>query len=315
MPFFSNAAVLLQVAATIPASTQPARFTEFSAPERVCEVTDREINEASGLVASRANPGVYYIHNDSGGKPMVYVIDRAGAIKAKIELIGATNVDWEDIAIAPGSSPNLWDVCVADIGDNNNERRCVTLYRFRDDPLPQSIDAKQCVTTKVSPATFEFRYEDGPRDAESLAIHPISGDGYVFQKRRDGNAAVYRIHAPWKQDGVQTLSRIGELSFPDVPPIQRIVTAADFSPDGRRLVARTYTCGWIWNMPAKDMPKEISILFRQTPERIDLAAEKQGEAICFSSDGRCLLTISEGSPTWLYECCDAESNRTDSKAR
>ena len=32
-----------------------------------------------------------------------------------------------------------------------------------------------------------------------------------------------------------------------------------------------------------------------------VAAERQGEALCFSADGDALLTISERTPTTLYE--------------
>ncbi len=304
----------MQVAASSPSSSRPAAIDDFAAPERVCEISFDPLTEASGLVASRANPGIYYTHNDSGGLPIVYAFDRTGAIKAQIELVGAANVDWEDIAIGPAAAPGTWDVCVGDIGDNKGERRTLALYRFRDEILAANADGKPAVR-QVKPTVVEIRYEDGPCDAEALAIHPSTGDGYIIQKRRKGSAATYRIPAPWKSDGIQKLQRIGELRFPDAAPIQTLVTAADFSPDGRRLVVRTYVCGWIWSAIEKAPANDIAMLIRETPARVELSAEKQGEAICFSSDGRCLLTLSEGCPTWLNECCENMNQKAESAPR
>jgi hypothetical protein len=39
-----------------------------------------------------------------------------------------------------------------------------------------------------------------------------------------------------------------------------------------------------------------------------LPAEPQGEALCFSADGRALLTLSEKTPTTLYETRAAEGD-------
>lgn len=305
MSLFAWTLFHLQVATSLPVTTQPTRAIEYYAPERICEINDRELNEASGLVASRRKPGIYYTHNDSGGRPTIYAIDRSGAIQAKIELLGAKNMDWEDIAIAPGKAANTWDICVGDIGDNKSDRRFVTLYRFEEPDFSIAGSGESARIIEVRPSTFEIRYEDGPSDAEALLVHPKTGDGYIIQKRREGPAAIYKFPAPWNNDGIQVLKRCGELRFPTVPPIQRLVTAADFSPDGRRLAARTYVCGWIWELPPQVRSEATAILFQQQPQRIDLAAEKQGEAICFSSDGGCLLTVSEGTPTAIYECCES----------
>lgn len=298
----------LQTSTASAPSLRPSAADEFAAPERICEITNSTLNEASGLVASRANPGIYYTHNDSGGLPIVYAFDRTGTMRAQIELTGATNVDWEDIAIGPGAAPGTWDVCIGDIGDNKGERRSLTLYRFPDETLKPNADGK-CAVIRVHPAHVKIQYEDGPCDAEALAVHPFTGDGYIIQKRSKGPAAIYRIPAPWKSDGVQKLRHVGELRFPEAPPIQTLVTAADFSPDGRRLVARTYVCGWIWSLPAKAPSEDVPTLIREIPVRIDLSVEKQGEAVCFSSDGRCLLTLSEGCPTWLNESCETPAEK------
>ncbi|NLT76895.1 MAG: hypothetical protein GXX98_10255, partial [Planctomycetes bacterium] len=63
------------------------------------------IQEASGLVASRKNPGVLWVHNDSGDTARVFAIDTRGNLLGVCSVTGAKARDWEDIAIGPGPDP------------------------------------------------------------------------------------------------------------------------------------------------------------------------------------------------------------------
>jgi hypothetical protein len=290
-------------AAGAPASAPSRDSIAFAAPELVCTIDDERLDEISGVVASRANPGLYYTHNDSGGKAAVYAIDRDGRIRMEIALDDAKNVDWEDIALAPGNTAGTFEICVADIGDNNAKRSELHIYRAAEPHLDAAADRAKPVRMTVAPTRYTLRYADGPRNAEALVVHPRSGDGYIITKRMDGVAEVYRIPAPWPKDRTIEMQRFGTLTFPQVAPIQAIVTGADLSPDGTQLVVRSYPCGWLWTIPPDAASVDFAALVRQMPVRIELAAEPQGEAICFSSDGRCLLTISEKSPTRLFESC------------
>src|SRR5690554_6324978 len=96
--------------------------TLFTSPEPMGELDNQAIDEASGIVASPRYPGFLYTHNDSGGDAEVFIIDTLGRSHATIQLEGAKNVDWEDIAIGPGKDPRSNYVYVGDIGDNNAKR-------------------------------------------------------------------------------------------------------------------------------------------------------------------------------------------------
>jgi hypothetical protein len=101
---------------------------------------------------------------------------------------------------------------------------------------------------------------------------------------------------------VNWLKRVGALKFPNTTGVpRRIITAADISTDGRRLVARNYIGGWEWRRAEAGDAGDFKSLFEQLPTPLRLASEPQGEALCFSADGKALLTISEKSPTTLYE--------------
>jgi hypothetical protein len=77
-----------------------------------------------------------------------------------------------------------------------------------------------------------------------------------------------------------------------------LITAADISPDGSEIVARALLGGCRWT---RTTDQSIAAALQAAPQFVTLAVEKQGEAICFTPDATALLTISEGSPTALFE--------------
>lgn len=62
---------------------------------------DDEISEISGLSRSRTNGNFYWAHTDSGGKPILYLLDTLGKVRQRYTIEGVENTDWEDIAVAP----------------------------------------------------------------------------------------------------------------------------------------------------------------------------------------------------------------------
>src|SRR3954451_10421792 len=85
--------------------------------------------ELSGLVASPAQRGVLWTHNDSGDAPRLFALRSDGSAIATVAVRGAQAVDWEDLAAGPDGS-----LLVGDIGDNDAARDSVTVYRV---PEPQ----------------------------------------------------------------------------------------------------------------------------------------------------------------------------------
>jgi hypothetical protein len=284
-------------------ATQPLGYE--ATPEPLGVVRDERIIEASGIAASRRHPGLYYVHNDSGDSPRVFLIDRQGQTRAVLRLMHAQAVDYEDIAMAPDEKAGTWAVCVADIGDNNDNRPHVTLYRFPEPDVPERAGA----TVDVEPVAYQARYADGPANAEAFAVHPRTGDGYIFTKRLDGRSAVYKLAAPWDARSETVLTRLLTLELPPALPLLRIVTAADIRPDGQRLAVRCYADGWEWRLPPGTTDRDFGRIFQTMPVELPLAPERQGEAICYTPDGNGLLTISEGpSPTlWELRATGAET--------
>src|SRR5438105_1945139 len=65
-----------------------------------------ELTEASGVVASRNNSNVLWTHNDKGDSARIFAIDTQGRKLGVYTLLGATNVDYEDIGLGPGPVAN-----------------------------------------------------------------------------------------------------------------------------------------------------------------------------------------------------------------
>src|SRR5689334_16831328 len=116
-------------AASTPLPLDPAQ------PVQLATLEDRRIDESSGLVASRRNPGLFWTHNDSGDLPLVYAFDRAGRSRGTWRVEGAQAVDWEDIAAGPGPTQGQSYLYVGDIGDNPRQRDSIVVYRFPEPEL------------------------------------------------------------------------------------------------------------------------------------------------------------------------------------
>jgi hypothetical protein len=198
---------------------------------------------------------------------------------------------------------------VADIGDNDARRPNLTIYRFPEPDLPQQTGG----TVTVRPAAYAFRYADGPTNAEGFAVQPATGHGYVFTKRLDGTCSVYRLPAPWDARREVTLERGATLDLPSPLPPLRIVTAADISPDGRRLAVRCVVGGWEWRLGADVGLADFERIFGTLPVRLELAAERQGEALAYSADGGALLTVGEESRPTLFELVRGQAAGPGSK--
>ena len=227
---------------------------------------DPRITESSGLAASRAHPGVYWTHNDSDDGPYVYAVDsRTGKTVATVTLRGITPRDVEAISIGPDG-----EVYVGDIGDNFGGRwKEVWIYSFHE---PEKLH-----DVTVDATRYTVRYADGPRDAESLMVHPLTGRVYIASKSEDGKGGLYAGPEQLTSSGVNVLHRVA--------PVELWATDGAFSPDGTRLVLRSYFGArmYAWKDGA---PKPIG--------PVDVPVQQQGESVTFTTDGTTLMYGSEG---------------------
>jgi hypothetical protein len=292
MPRLLSRSTILAAAATLALATVTHAVPTFQTGVQTGLLPSALI-EASGIVASRAHANVLWSHNDSGNSATAYAMTPAGTLLGSYALSGATNTDWEDIAMGPAPAGGTY-LYMGDIGDNNSVRSNIKVYRT----LEPTVSATQSPvsTTLTGVTAFTFVYEDGPHDAESLIVDPLDGSFYVITKR-DALSRVYRCASP-SATATNTLTRVGTLGFTGA-------TGADISPDGSHILIRRYSGAEGTATPASTAasyytraPGETFIqALGHAAEIVPLRQEFQGEAIGFAGDGNGFYTTSEKTTT------------------
>lgn len=260
----------------------------FGAGVQAGILSGNDVDEASGLVASRMNADVLWTHNDDGGDNRLFAINVDGTLLGTYT-VGSGAYDPEDIAIGPGPLPGVDYLYWGDIGDNENQRSSIFVKRV----VEPAVDANQDPVNVQLPgvATIRLAYPTGGdapshKDSETLLVDPLNGDIYVVTKRTS-RCRVYRAAYPQSTDQTTTMSFVAELDWGGA-------TGGDISPDGSLIVIRQYSGGnpeaAVYQVPDGG---ELWDAFAGGRCDLDLRSERQGEAICFDRAGMGLYTVSE----------------------
>ena len=241
----------------------------------------KDLLEISGVAASRINPGVLYIQNDSGNPSQVYLTDSSGADRGTLSLPTVPNRDWEDIAVGPGPIAGKSYLYVGNIGDNDSKYSSVFIYRF---PEPDLGGKTSPVILTISDLDIiELKYPDGPRNAETLMVDPLTKDIYIASKQSN-NSHIYVSKFPQNTTSATTMTPVVQLYF-------NKATGGDISPDGTEILLRSTELIWYWKLPAGT---GISAGLLTKPQVAPyFNNEPQGEGIGFAADGSGYFTDTE----------------------
>jgi hypothetical protein len=255
-----------------------ANTFDFEAGVNLAELRSDQIEEASGLVESISNKGMFWTHNDSGNPAEVFLVDKKLTVVMVCRLEGIENRDWEDITVGPGPVAGKSYLYIGEIGDNLGQYQYKSIYRIEE---PDAAKKAGVVTIK-DPERIIFQLPDKRKDTEALMIHPRKKDLYIVSKR-ENPVVVYRLKYPQSTSDTLTAETVCSI------PITQVVSG-DFSVDGSEILLKNYQNVFFWNAQG-DEPIERT--FSRPGKILTYVEEPQGEAITFARDGSGYYTISE----------------------
>lgn len=244
------------------------------------EMADENLQELSGMVASRRYRGVLWAHSDSGNEPILYALDAGGGSHA-IPLEEVTLRDWEAIALSDST------LYITEMGNNLNASENLGIYEF-EEPDPKASGPLR--PRRFIPVTYEDQESFPARDRwhfDCEAAFYCDGSLYFITKNRpafrlfvqEGGANLYRLD----------MSALGEKNLlrrvDSIEDLGGWVTAADISFDGRRLavlVESPQQSIWLF-----ERPESGDRWFSQAPrvQRYKFFDGGQLESLAFVEEG------------------------------
>jgi hypothetical protein len=271
-----------------PPSTQPAAYN----PGReIARLANQSITESSGLACSRATPGVFWTHNDSGDQARLFAFNLQGVNLGTYPLHGANANDWEDLCSFSIAGKHF--LLVADTGDNKAQRKMYTIYIAHEPAINTKHDKEQLLSLS---AQQDFTYEDGPHNCESVAVDPVRREIILVSKTSESTCKAYVLPLPSKKNPKQAVAKtVATLTIPTT-------SAMDISPDGLRALVLTYGDAYEYTRQADE---DWSRGFARPPRSIKMPVRVQGESACYGPDGVTIYLTSEKTPTPLLEVAPA----------
>ncbi len=234
----------------------PASSAAADTPVSV-SLRDPRINESSALVDYGST---WVTTNDSGDTARVFLVSPATGRTLGISYFHAAVVDVE--ALAPSDPAHVW---VGDIGDNDGERKSISVFRF----------AVGRGRVDVNPPAYRLVYPKGRPNAESMFVDR-QGRLHVITKVV-GGGVVYRAPAKLSTTRPNRLVAVGRVA--------EFATDAALTRDGRHVIVRGPELAGVYSVPG----------FKRVGS-FPLPPQPQGEGISVGPDGAVRVS-SEGAHT------------------
>jgi hypothetical protein len=273
--------------------------TVYEKPEVVGTIKTEEITESSGLVASRCQPEVFWTHNDSGDGAFVFALNKTGEKLGVWQVKNAKNRDWEALATIKNQTGECF-LYIGDIGDNNRERNDLVVYSVREPTISgadKTSNRKNPLPTEPADAIKIQYAKNAHYDAESLLVHPQSGDIYILTKSLSDASAVYKLSRNYNLNRINQLEKIADFTVPSIPI--GFLTGGDISSDGKRVIISDYLAAYEIILPAAS--KNFDDIWREKPLIVDLGERQQGETVCYSADDAAIYATSEKKNSPIIE--------------
>jgi hypothetical protein len=288
------------------ASAEPERDIRYA---RSGTVRSASLDELSGLAASRRHNGVLWTHNDDG-KAVLFAINAEGDLLGQVRVGGASNQDWEDLAMVPGDVSD-W-LIIGDFGEARPDQAEAVLYLV-EEPEP---GADRRFSGKIPYlARLPLRFPGSAEDIESMAWDPL-GQRLLLLAKRSQPPRLFGLNLGLARNmGVAELSEVGTVGSlrPPQPADQRKFgkrtpwisqpTGLDISPDGTLAAVITYRSLYLFRNPGLE---DWAQALQAEPLEIIGPPAKHEEAVTFTPDGQTIVVTSEGvkAPVYTYRLQD-----------
>ncbi|MCW2505151.1 MAG: hypothetical protein JWO79_3435, partial [Actinomycetia bacterium] len=247
-------------------------------PTAVCTMSSEIISSVTGI--SAVSDGYVVLNNAGSGNPLrLYKLDSACKATRILSDPNITVFSPQDLARTPDGT--LW---VGDIGDTQNERSVIV------------IDKIASGATKG--ARIRLKYPDGAHNAAAMVVQP-DGIPVVFTWEASAAKIYTTAAAPPVGQTATTLQAAGVLTLPASttdggtlgPTSRKVVSGAAISPDGKKLVVRTLTDAYEW-----DINGTVAATLKSgvKPRVTPLPNESDGQSITYTTDGAGYVTVSTG---------------------
>ena len=253
-------------------------------PPDLVQITNA-VKEPSGLVKSRTYENVYWTHEDKGKSNHLFAINDHGELIAEIPVVGAKNVDWEDITV-----DDQGYLYVADIGNNGNDRKDLLVYKISE-PDPHIVGASATVAQRI-----RFYYPEqmawpdpAQENFDAEALFWDAGTLYLLTKHRsDTQSVLYRFPNASSDDEV-SLEKLGAFNV-GYDPVHEggKVTAAEVHSGGTQLAVLAYHMVFIFARPAGE-----ENWLSQPTQSISLDSDQMKQCEAIAWDDETLVILNE----------------------
>lgn len=267
----------------------------WSEPEYVGTKTDPDLEEMSGLTPSLIHKDVLWVINDSGNGEKLIAMRTDASRVATYTLNGIKNIDWEDLSSFKLNGKNY--LLIADTGDNGGIRKTLQIHVFEE---PKDLMDGQTLEPAWS---FDFKWPDGARDCEAVAVDVARAEILLVTKKRVP-PELFRIPLQ-PTNKIVIAEKLGELpgiEQPDKGEMEKNpvygryrsqVTGADLSPTGRVLIVLNYHAVYFY---VRDSDGSWNTALAKRPYSISFPWLPQAEAVTFNKEGNAIYIGSEQRP-------------------
>jgi hypothetical protein len=272
-----HAGVLALVLAVVTVAPGAGAQTTVPCPPGRAGALPSGTGEISGITASGRFPGWGWVIRDSGHPPSLYAVrflaDGRSVVR-EIQVAGADNTDWEDVAYARNRD-GTGRLYVVESGQTGRDHY---IYKI---PEPDPLGPERWVRFR----RYRYAYPRGRHfNTEAAFFHQ---DRLVLVTKTSP-ARVYRF------EGLLSSRRVNRPRFVGVLRGARTVSVTRVSPDGQVLVAANHTRLYVYRSSAPSA--DLSQFVARRPDRSEVVAIGDNiEAGDFFPFRRCHLLLAAES--------------------